>query len=101
MGHHFLFCLFCCNPSSLLSLLISGSKECLQPSHLYRLQPAPATTPEAGDGPQASGSSLLCVNQLQHLPSVDQRPAAAHSHLLLHSRVVVCLDRFSSNNLLR
>lgn len=92
------FAIFAVTPP--LISLISGSKDCIQPCHLHSVQPAAATTPEAGDGPEASGSSLLCVNQLQHLSSVDQCPAAAHSHLLLLPRVLLCLDRFS-NNLLR
>lgn len=75
---------------------ICWSKDCLQPQSFHRLQPA-ASSPEAGNSSEASCPFKLCVNKLQHLPSVHQCPTTVHPHLLLQSWFLVQIQCFSHN----
>lgn len=89
--------LLLCFPSPLNSVAffcISRSEECLQSSHLHGVQPA-ASPPEAGDSTETARPLQLCVYQLQHLPSVHERPAASNASFVVHARLLVQLQRRS------
>lgn len=73
---------------------ISRSEERLQSSPLHCVQSA-ASSPEAGYSPETTGPMQLCFHQLQHLPSVHQRPAASHFHFILHPWLLIQLHRLS------
>lgn len=75
------------------SFYYSRSEECLQSSTHHCLQPA--SSPEAGNGPKTFGPLQLSVHQLQHLPSINQRPAASDSNFILHAWFFFQLHRFS------
>lgn len=87
MGHHFLFCLFCCNPSSLLSLLSVGVKSAYSPatSTVYSQPPPPPQRQVTALKPLAPACSVSTSYNIYPVSTSVQQPPTPISSYTLES----------------